>query len=159
MLSHYISLNRAGASIDSTRVISHAAEDKINRNPSLSILANHDRIVSVNSHEKALISPIEDTRYHERNYLARKVVKPAEIQDIKGGEVIDFLSKPTYAGGGRNIPVSGLLFQKDKDKATLSSRVNDSSGNNENSSKLSVGITLPELVSSPKITAFKGIGS
>ena len=79
MLSHYISLNRAGASIDSTRVISHAAEDKINSNPSLSILANHDRIVSVNSHERALVSPIEDTRYHERNYLARKVVKPAEI--------------------------------------------------------------------------------
>ena len=44
--SHYLSMSKTGASIDSYRMISMAAEDKISNNPSLSKLANHDRIVS-----------------------------------------------------------------------------------------------------------------
>lgn len=101
--SHYLSMSKNGASIDSysARMISIAAD-----NPSLSKLTNHDRIVSMNQLGDTYVSPIEDTKYTERNYLARKVVKPSEIKDIKGGEVIDFLHRPiSFAGGNRNIPL------------------------------------------------------
>jgi len=83
--------------------------------------------------------------------LARKVVKPSEIANIKGGEVIDFLHKPiSFACSNRNIPVQGPLYQKDKDKAVNGSRFASPVPEIDISSPKS-GFTLPELVASPKI--------
>jgi len=147
-------MSKTGTSIDSysARMISIAAEDKVNNNPSLSKLTNHERIVSMNQLGDTYVSPIEDTKYTERNYLARKVVKPSEIKGIKGGEVIDFLHKPTsFACGNRNIPVQGPLYQKDKDKAVNGSRFMSPVPEIDISSPKSSGFTLPELVASPKI--------
>jgi hypothetical protein len=42
---------------------------------------------------------ILDVKYTEKNYMQRRVVKAQELENLKGGDVIDFLSKPYYAGG------------------------------------------------------------
>ena len=44
-----------------------------------------EKVVSMNHITETYVPPIEDTKYHERNYLQRKVVKPQEIKDLRGG--------------------------------------------------------------------------
>ena len=89
----------------SSRNISAAAEEKMAQNPSFSMLnRNHESIVSMNHQTEHYVPPIEDTQYHLKNYMERKVVRSNDLENVKGGDVIDMLSKPTtYAGGNRYI--------------------------------------------------------
>ena len=47
-----------------------------------------------NHASETYVPPIIDTKYNERNYLKRSVIKQDELDMIKGGDKIDLLSKP-----------------------------------------------------------------
>ena len=56
------------------------------------------------------IPPIE-TKYNERNYMTRNIVRLSDLDNAKGGDLIDILSKPrTYAGGHRHVTNKGPIF-------------------------------------------------
>lgn len=59
------------------------------------------------------VSPIEDTKYLERNYMTRNIIKLRDLDNAKGGDVIDILNKPTtYAGSHKHITNKGAIFKK-----------------------------------------------
>ena len=99
--------------MESTRQLSVEAEDKLAAIP---VLAKHltgpkDKIVSMNHETEMYVPPIEDTKYHERTYMRRNVVRLSEMENIKGGDLIDILSKPTtYAGGHRHATNKVPIF-------------------------------------------------
>lgn len=98
--------------MESTRQLSVEAEDKLAAIP---VLAKHltgskEKIVSMNHETEMYVPPIEDTKYHERTYMKRNVVRLSEMENVKGGDVIDFLSKPTYAGGHRHATNKVPIF-------------------------------------------------
>ena len=97
----------------SSRMISAAAEEKIATNPSFSMLnRGHESVVSFNHHTEQYVPPIEGTKYNSKNYLERKIVRTNDLENAKGGEVIDILSKPTtYAGGNRYIAKKVPIYQ------------------------------------------------
>lgn len=98
------------------------------------------------------VPPIEDIKYNERNYLKRSIVRLNEVENAKGGDVIEFLSKPrTYAGGHRHVTSKGPIFQKDRDNqlTTIAAQQLDSSTNISVSRRDTKSINLPELVTSP----------
>ena len=77
----------------SSRILSSAAEEKLASNPSLARLNTFEKIVTVEGHvSEALVPVIDETRYAQRNYLVRQVVKPSELEYLKGGEKIDLLT-------------------------------------------------------------------
>lgn len=66
-----------------------------------------------------IVPPIEELTYTAANYLKRKVVKPDEIENAKGGDVIDLLTKPrTYVGGG-HVQSKGLIFDNKADHTSV----------------------------------------
>ena len=101
ILSQYLARkhNAEGAAV---RLLSAEAEDKLASTPSLARLNSHETIVSMNHVSEIKPQPVQG-KYQERNYLTRKVVKPSELDNIKGGDVIDLLSNKGYAGGPRYV--------------------------------------------------------
>ena len=97
-------------------MISIAAEEKLASNPNLSKLTSMERIVSMNHVSETYVPPIEDRKYNERNYMQRSVVRPSDLSNLKGGDVIDLLSKPISYAGGSSIHVTnkGPLYNKNK---------------------------------------------
>ena len=49
---------------------------------------------------------IVNTRYNQKNYLTREVVKLNDLPDRKGGEVIEMLNKPVARFAGQHTHVS-----------------------------------------------------
>ena len=65
----------------------------------------------MNHETEMYVPPIEETKYHERTYMQRNVVKLSEMENAKGGDLIDFLNKPTsYAGGHRHATNKVPIF-------------------------------------------------
>ena len=78
--------------------------------------------------------------------MQRSIVKLSDLENAKGGDRIDFLSKPTsYAGGHRVVSNKGPIFQKDKDKPKPLLDISQSSA------KEKTTLNLPDLVTSPII--------
>ena len=43
--------------------------------------------------------------------MERQIVKPQDLDNMRGGDRIEFLSKPTcYAGAGKHIASKGPIF-------------------------------------------------
>ena len=61
------------------------------------------------------VPAIEDTKYVERNYMTRNIVRLKDLENVKGGDVIDMLNKPTTYAGGHNVTNKGPIFRKDRD--------------------------------------------
>ena len=95
-----------------------------------------------NHASETYVPPIIDTKYNERNYLKRSVVKPDELDMIKGGDKIDLLSKPVvYAANHQAATNRTPLFMRDKDRASAVTHATDPS---PDAGKITV--TLPDLV-------------
>lgn len=78
--------------------------------------------------------------------MKRSIVRLDELDNAKGGDLIDFLSKPTsYAGGHRVITKKGPIFQKDSDFSKPAPQLDISI----NSVREKKTINLPDLVTSP----------
>ena len=91
---------------------------------------------------------IENLKYTEKNYLTRKVVRPKELQNLRGGDLIDILYKPvTFSGGGRVITNKVPLFNKDGDKPTTIERSAAASPANSVSAAV---VNLPDLGTTPR---------
>ena len=71
------------------------------------------KVVSMNHESETYVPTIVDTKYHEKNYLQRKVIKPQEIKDLRGGEVIDILAKRSSYAGGRHKQSNGPIYKQD----------------------------------------------
>ena len=131
----------------SSRMISAAAEEKIAMNPSFSMLnRNHESIVSFNHHTEQYVPPIEGTLYNSKTYMERKIVHTKDLENVKGGDVIDILSKPTsYAGGNRYIAKKVPIYQKDhhQEKGTAMARALSI----DPQIKVDPSVTLPEISS------------
>ena len=86
--------------------------------------------------------PIEGTQYNSKNYMERKIVRTNDLENAKGGDVIDFLTKQTsYAGGNRYIAKKVPIYQKDHQEnraLTIDTKV-----------KVDHSLTLPDI-SSPR---------
>ena len=91
MLSEYLK-QREGTDA-SVRLMSAEAVEKLTTNPSLAKLNSHERIVTMGHESERYVPTIDGTQYYERNYLARQVVKPSELESNKNkGPIIDILS-------------------------------------------------------------------
>ena len=73
---------------------------------------NPERIVTMDHESERFVPPIEELKYTQRNYLARRVIKPEEVECLKGGEIIDFLNKPLtkYAGLHQHVGSYAPIF-------------------------------------------------
>ena len=129
-------------------MISAAAEEKIATDPSFSMLNRvHESIVSFNHHTEQYVPPIEGTQYNSKNYMERKIVRTNDLENAKGGDVIDFLTKQTsYAGGNRYIAKKVPIYQKDhQEKGTAMARALTI----DTKVKVDHSLTLPDI-SSPR---------
>jgi len=93
----------------------------------------------MNHESERYVPTIEETKYGERNYMKRSIVNQTDLDNVKGGEVIDLLAHHrTYVGGGRHVSNQGPLFRKDKDKKSIFSTLNTDKPT-----------TFPEIIVSP----------
>ena len=91
LLSQYLK-KREGTEA-SVRQLSSEAKLKLILDPAFARLNSHEKIVSMDHESERYVPAIDNANYHERNYLARQVVKTSEL-DGQMGPKIDILSPP-----------------------------------------------------------------
>ena len=103
---------------------------------------SQEQIVSKHGFSSSYCAPIVNTKYMEKNYLKRDVIRPDDMPNRKGGEVIDMLHKPMakFAAQHTHVSTKSSIFQpiKNKIKSRLASAEHSTTA-------------LPELLSSPVV--------
>ena len=85
--------------------------------------------------------------YADRNYLAREVVNPSEVEKAKGGEIIPLLDKPGYACPSTYVTRADPVF---KQRAKASSPTRTQGANSDDH------VNLPDVSSSVKSRTILG---
>ena len=104
---------------------------------------SHDTIVSHNHSSEVPCLPIDEEQltYADRNYLAREVANPSEVEKARGGEIIPLLDKPGYACPATYVTRADPVF-KQRAKAASPTRMQGANAVDS--------VTLPDVSRSVK---------
>ena len=117
-------------------------QDGLSGSPQYQLLVQHDTVVSQNHLSEIPTLPINESqlRYHDCNYLQRKVVTKNQAKAYQEGEIIPLLEKTGYACNTAYVVRQDPVF-KQRAKPNSPSRFAGANSLDQ--------VSLPELVKSP----------